>query len=302
MSGELTDGPPLASPPDRADFIAVNDTTLRTWEWGAVEAPPVLLVHGAFDHGRMFDSVGPFLARLGYRAIAIDQRGHGDSGRLNSGNNFAINFLDLCCLTRMFDKPIGLLAHSMGASLCFSTCGAMPELIRWCVSLDSLGPPSIAFESPPITEVATMAFDYGIKTFGRGARVFPDRDAMAAQRGAINTRLPKPWLDHLVEHGSTEVEGGWTWKWDPAFNVGIPNGFREENIHAELARVTCPVLVLTGAEDDMWSEMGDDEIAFRIGLMADARQRSIDGGGHYLHLEQPDAVFAEIAAFLAEVD
>ena len=37
----------------------------------------VLLLHGAFDYGAAFDEIGPVLARSGFAALAIDQRGFG---------------------------------------------------------------------------------------------------------------------------------------------------------------------------------------------------------------------------------
>ena len=65
--------------PDRAELVAVNRTQLRVWQWGDGSAPPVLFLHGAYDHGRMFDDLAPRVAALGYHAIALDFRGHGDS-------------------------------------------------------------------------------------------------------------------------------------------------------------------------------------------------------------------------------
>ena len=48
-------------------------------EWGDPEAPPVLLAHGGFDFVRTFDVFAPLLADGGWRIVAWDQRGHGDS-------------------------------------------------------------------------------------------------------------------------------------------------------------------------------------------------------------------------------
>ena len=53
--------------PDRAELVSVNRTELRLWCWGDATAPAVLLLHGAYDHGRMFDDLAPRVAALGYR-------------------------------------------------------------------------------------------------------------------------------------------------------------------------------------------------------------------------------------------
>ncbi len=292
--------------PSRTELRAINDTHVRLWEWGDPAAVPVICIHGAFDHGRMWDGFAPAIADLGYRVVAIDLRGHGDSGRLHSGMSFEDSALDVAVLAQhlcngaggvTYDR-VGLIGHSMGSSVAFTAAGAFPELVEWIVSLDGLGPPKAAFAAPLIDEVAREGFAHAIRTFGRPPRVFATKAAMAEQRGAINTRLPQPWLHHLVEHGSVAVDGGWIWKWDPAFNTNIPSGFRESTVLAEFERVQAPTLVLTGAADDMWSEMSAAEVASRVALIDDAQHGAIDDAGHYLHLEQPAEVFNAVSRFL----
>ena len=45
------------------------------------DAPPLFLAHGGFDFARTFDLLAPRLAAGGWRVVAWDQRGHGDSDR-----------------------------------------------------------------------------------------------------------------------------------------------------------------------------------------------------------------------------
>ena len=87
--------------PERATFFEVNRTRLRAWCWGDPADPPVVLAHGGFDHGRMWDDFAPRLAALGFHAVAIDTRGHGDSGRISSGLMWSAATLDLCELARV---------------------------------------------------------------------------------------------------------------------------------------------------------------------------------------------------------
>src|SRR3954447_20277642 len=135
--------------PDRAELVDVNRTTLRLWCWGDPEAPPVLLLHGAYDHGRMFDDFAPRVAALGYHAIAIDFRGHGDSGPLDTGFAWSLLHLDLALLVRdVIGGPVGVIAHSFGGGQSIGLAGAFPELARWLVVIDGLGPPPIAFVLP----------------------------------------------------------------------------------------------------------------------------------------------------------
>lgn len=294
--------PAGAKAPDRAQLVQVNGTEIRLWEWGDPTAPVVLCVHGAFDHGRMFDALAPRLAAAGYRVVAPDLRGHGDSGRLRHGQTWTASVLDLGVLFQRLGSPVGVIGHSMGGGQSLDAAAVWPDDVSFIVNIDGLGPPVAGFERPPLAEAAVGAFGHALKVAGRGARVFGDVEAMMAQRGSINHRLPQEWLRHLVVHGSMEVDGGLRWKWDPQFNVGMPDGFVPEISFAQFERVTAPVLVLTGGEDDMWSEMSDREIAERMALLALGEHHVVPGGGHYLHLEAPEATWTLIAEFIARVD
>jgi pimeloyl-ACP methyl ester carboxylesterase len=85
------------------------------------------------------------------------------------------------------------------------------------------------------------------------------------------------------------------------FGVGLPAAFDLDALHAEHEVVTRPVLALTGGEHDTWSEMTADEVEERLAHLPNARHRVVEGAGHYVHLERPDVVLAEVGAFLDEV-
>ena len=186
--------------PDRAMFIEVNRTRLRAWCWGDPAAPPVVLVHGAYDHGRTWDDFAPRLVELGFRVGAIDVRGHGDSGRLSSGMVWSACTLDLCELARVLaptpGTPIGMIGHSMGGGQIVTAAATMPERFAWLVNLDGLGPPADGFGHDDIVDMATRSLDEIDKFAISPPRPWASRDQLAERRGAINIRLPRPFLEH----------------------------------------------------------------------------------------------------------
>jgi pimeloyl-ACP methyl ester carboxylesterase len=288
--------------PERAELVDLDRTTLRTWGWGDPSDPPVLCLHGAYDHGRMFDGLAPRVAALGYHVVAVDLRGHGDSGPLDTGFAWTLFHLDLAQLIHHLDAgPVGFVAHSLGGGQATGVAGAFPELVRWVVNIDGLGPPAAAMRPPDdIPAAIRQSFDRTDRALLSGRRPWASLDEMAAYRGRNNPRLPPEWAMHLVRHAAREVEGGWVWKADPMFGVGIPSEFNVAMLEAEMRHVRCPVLVLTGDQEDTWREHDDDELVERVGWLS-ARHAVVPGTGHYVHIEDPDATMAHIEAFLAEV-
>lgn len=296
--------PPFPEP-HRAGFLDVDRTRIRTWGWGDESAPPVVCAHGAHDHGRMWDDLAPRIAELGLHVVAMDTRGHGDSGRLSSGMMWTAATIDLlevaAALARRPGEPVGMIGHSMGGGQVLTAAATAPERVAWVVNIDGLGPPAGAFASDGLVAEATDSLDAIDRVLRRPPKVWPSREAMADRRGQTNVRLPRRFLDHLVEHGTVEVEGGFVWKTDPLMHLGLPDGFSIDMITAGYADVTAPVLALMSSEPDAWTDLDDAEVERRIALFPDARWRSVPGAGHYVHVERPDVVLAEIEAFLDEI-
>ena len=66
-----------ARPMDK--FIAVNGLQIHYLDWGNAGKQPMILLHGIARVAHAFDHVAPHFSKH-YHVIAIDMRGHGDSG------------------------------------------------------------------------------------------------------------------------------------------------------------------------------------------------------------------------------
>jgi pimeloyl-ACP methyl ester carboxylesterase len=289
--------------PDRAGFVDLNRTRLRVWEWGDPADPTIICLHGAYDHGRMWDEFAPRLAALapGHRVVAPDLRGHGDSGRLPHGHAWAMTALDIGVLARQM-APVGVVGHSFGAGLAGYVAGVWPEYVRWVVNLDGLGPPGPDEDATfDLAQAAADSLSWAERTLLEPPRVYATIEEMVERRARTNVRLPRPWVEHLVHHGSTAAEGGFVWKADAAFRTGLPGEFDVSYLEAELALTTCPMLVLTGSEPDTWSDHSPEEVAKRLAAYPNPHHEVIEGAGHYVHIEQPHAVLDAIGRFLAAI-
>jgi pimeloyl-ACP methyl ester carboxylesterase len=286
--------------PDRATFADLGRTTLRLWEWGDPADPPVLMVHGGWDHGRMWDGVAPRIASLGRHAVALDVRGHGDSGRLpEAGPSWPMFLLDLAQLCQRLGPPVVLIGHSFGGGLVLSLTSAFPHLVDRVVNIDGLGPPPEMMQVQDHAASASQWLTDAERIHREPPREYASVEEMAQKRKAINTRLPYEWCLHLARHGTQPgPTGGFIWKSDPRMRLGSPGPFGEPQLLAQYARTRRPVMALSGSEPDQWSFLEPDDRARRLDAFPDAIHHAVAGAGHYIHVEQPDVTATLIGDFL----
>jgi pimeloyl-ACP methyl ester carboxylesterase len=289
--------------PDRAELVDIGRGRWRLWSWGDTADPAVLLLHGAFDHGRAFDGIAPSLAALGLHVVAPDLRGHGDSSPLDSGYTWTLLLTELALLVDHLGGSVGIVAHSFGAGLAGGVAGVSPERVRWLVCLDGLGPP-VAALGPPVEVGGTLQREFARadRDLLEPRRAWPSLEAMVERRRQGSPRLAEEWARHLALHGSRPADDGegFVWKADPRFGSATPSDFDVDMLQAEMRAVRCPVLVLMGTEADTWRDLTPDEEDERAGWLR-ARLIRIPDAGHYVHLEQPEIVLDEVRGFLAEV-
>lgn len=95
--------------------------------WTAAEPRAnVLLLHGIDEHSGRYEHVGSTLAAAGYSTRAIDHYGHGRSGGrrayVPSFDTFLDDVEDNIGELRKDEKPVVLMAHSMGGLIAFTYC------------------------------------------------------------------------------------------------------------------------------------------------------------------------------------
>jgi pimeloyl-ACP methyl ester carboxylesterase len=184
-----------------------DEIKLHYLEWapdGAAAEPPVLLLHGLSSNARYWERVARHLR--GRRLVALDQRGHGLTGRapnspavpdgyrmdaLIDDAAFTISKLDL-------DKPV-VVGHSWGATVALELVGTRPALASGLVFIDGPVQGAANFFSweeaqrimqPPLPRFATFAdavaesrrdfegaWDDDLEAFVT-ARIVPDGDRL----------------------------------------------------------------------------------------------------------------------------
>jgi pimeloyl-ACP methyl ester carboxylesterase len=113
------------------------DVALAVRQWPGDAAPPFLLVHGLASNARMWDGVASRLADAGHAAAAVDQRGHGQSDKPDTGYDFETLTDDLVSVMDAlgFDRAI-VAGQSWGGNVAIELALRHPERLRGIACID----------------------------------------------------------------------------------------------------------------------------------------------------------------------
>jgi pimeloyl-ACP methyl ester carboxylesterase len=280
-------------------FYVSQRLHLHYVDWGNAARPTLVLVHGNRDHARSWDWVARAL-RHDWHVVAPDLRGHGDSAWV-TGGPYAIadNVLDLANLIdALGPEPVTLVGHSLGGSVTVMYAGVYPERVRKLVSIEGLGPPPAMIERmrarPPHERVRDWVRQLR-DLAARQPRRYPSLEAAAKRMREENAFLSEEQALHLTAHGVNRNEdGSYSWKFDNYTRTFAPYRFDVEDMRFLWQRVTCPVLLVRGA--DSWA--GDPVADGRAAVFRDARSITIPRAGHWVHHDQLDAFLDALRGFL----
>lgn len=294
---------PRARPPDRQRVVDSSGLAIAVHEWGDPDGPPLLLAHGGLDFARTYDVFAPLLAAGGYRVVAWDQRGHGDSEHAIL-YNWAADVRDaLAVLDSVTDHPCPLVGHSKGAGLMMELADALPHRCSHLVNLDGLpsnrNTPDVSDRERTRMRRAEIEgwLDHRAAVATKVRR--PGTiEGLAERRKVMNSRLPIEWLRYLVTVGADRASDGWRWKLDPALRFGGFGPWSPEWSMGRLPGIAAPVLgVLALAPEVLgWGSQPEDVEPY---LPPGARFEVFADAGHFVHIEQPDRVADLVLEFLA---
>ena len=293
---------PGAVAPDREYQLDAGGVGLAVHEWGDERADPLFLVHGGFDFARTFDVFAPLLAAAGWRVVAWDQRGHGDS------EHAALYSWDgdlrdaMAVMDAITTRPAPVVGHSKGGSLMIQLADAQPFRFSHLINLDGI---PYKRPVPDISEherTRMVASEIGgwldhRRTTATSQRKPGSLHELASRRGRMNPRLSIEWLCHLVTVGAFESDDGWRWKIDPSMRMGGFGPWRPEWTITRLPGLPMPFLGVLGRELEPmgWGTLPHQVLPY---LPPGGRCEVLEGVGHFVHIERPEVVAPMVLEFL----
>jgi pimeloyl-ACP methyl ester carboxylesterase len=263
--------------------VTVEGTSIAYRAWGDPADRTIVLVHGGAAHSRWWDHIGPLLAN-GWRVVAMDLSGHGDSGRRGSYSldTWAREVLAVVADAGTAASSV-VIGHSMGGLVTLRLATLAGSRIAGAVAIDS-----------PVRDMAPEDRAARQRRAFGPLRVYPTRQAAMARFRPIPDQ---PTLAYIAEHvAATSIrpaEGGWTWKFDPHVFV------RDHLTPELLTRLDCRV-ALFRAEHGLVTPQQGEVIYDRLGRVAPVIE--IPVAGHHIMLDQPIALVAALRTLLADWD
>ncbi|MCW3015102.1 MAG: hypothetical protein JWO02_2194 [Solirubrobacterales bacterium] len=261
-------------------IIATGGVTLRVRETGT--GRPLVLLHGFPESLVAWDALTPRFAGAGYRVIAIDQRGFGESDAPRGVAHYRADTIVADVIAVLdalgIDEPVDLVGRDWGAIIGWMVCLAHPDRVRRYVAA-SVGHPR-AYARAGLEQKRKGWYVGFFLLRGIAERVIP-RHGFAWLRGWLGEGHPD--ADGLVRDLARpgRLTAGLSW-----YRANVLTIFTRRWGHSRV-----PTLGVFGARDRFLSE--DQVLASRPLVDAGWSYARIDDAGHWLAHEQPEA-FATI--------
>ncbi|ADP81558.1 alpha/beta hydrolase fold protein [Pseudofrankia inefficax] len=314
-------------PPAAATSFTAGGLRFAADRWDPPAGGPrhglVLLLHGGGQTRHSWRRTGERLAELGWSAVAVDARGHGDTD-WDPGQDYSHHAMadDLGEIVAQLGEPPVLVGASMGGITALLAQARTPSLGRALVLVDitpRLEPAGIKH----IFEFMTSAPD-GFATLEDAA------DAIAA----YNPNRPKPTNLSGLKKNLRLRDGRWHWHWDPAFmkirdearrelgDEALPDAHRpdlfsgaadmtaqefaaeaEKTLQTDALRaaaqaIRVPALLVRGKQSDIVSDEGVTEL---LELIPHAEYVDVTGAGHMVAGDDNDVFAGRLGDFLTRL-
>ena len=264
------------------DHLPVRRTSLATGVilahvgTGPETGTPVLLLHAWGESRQSFDRLLSSLP-ASVRAIALDQRGHGDSEKPTNGYALVDAAADVVALLdALGESSAVLVGSSSGGYVAQQVATSRPERVAGLVLVGA--PRSLRVRPPFADEIERLTDPVDVSWVSDSLAWFPLRQP-----------VPRWYLDDRIRDGARVPAHVWRATFEGLVTATPPTDRRP---------VKAPTLLLRGDHDDLLAGEGQDLAA----VIPQARTVVYEDTGHLVLWEQPERVAADVRDFLATLD
>lgn len=258
-------------------WIEANDVILHYRIEGPAEAPPFVLIH---ELGGSLDSWDRAMLHLtNHRVLRWDWRGAGQSEKIRGELSVDVLCADLAALmdALQIDDAVDVAGTALGGGVALAFAARNPARVR-----------RLAVSSPAIGGAS------GIEAMLRARADQVERDGMRSQ---VDISLDRSYLPKYRTDAAAfqEYRARWITN-DPASYASHNRMLAAMDERANLAKITCPTLVLGGDDDALLTPDAMRAIADVIPGAAFQKLAS----GHFLPVNTPKLWAETVLPFLAD--
>ena len=268
-------------PVDR--FVTVSGMRIHYLDWGSPEKPPLIMLHGIGRVAHTFDHIAPHFASK-YHVMAIDMRGHGDSGWDPMGSYLVEDYVkDIEGLADQLRlRNIVIWGNSTGGRVAQVFAGLHPDVVAAVISED-VGP-----ERP-----SQLADNVARQLKQEDATGWATEEELLVQLKSSYPRTSEDILRSYSHFGTKKrADGRVIWKRDPA----IANGFVPTELWRFVRQIKPPIIYILGGRSTVVPAATQEELKEAL---PQAEIAIIPGAGHYPSEESPAEFLAVVDKFLS---
>jgi pimeloyl-ACP methyl ester carboxylesterase len=253
---------------------------------GPSGGPTVLLLHGGGQSRSSWQIAMRRLGNAGFRACALDLRGHGDSDRSPEGNYRIEPFVaDLVSVIEALGSPAILVGASFGGHVALVTAARHPSLVSALVLCDV---------TPWIEGEATKAMRAALRTAAAGFASVQDAASHIDEMRGFPSNLD---VNRLRRHMRQDANGRLYWRWDPQFFLSQDT--QDENLTelltAAIEDLKVPTLLIRAELSEVVTQQQISKFARMVPHVSTAE---IAGARHTVSADDNDKYASLILGFL----
>jgi pimeloyl-ACP methyl ester carboxylesterase len=245
-------------------------------EHGEADGVPVVMLHGVTDSWHSFEPVFPHLPPW-VRAIAVSQRGHGESEKPATGyrtRDFARDVAHLVDALGL--EGVVVVGHSMGTTNGIRFALDYPDKLRGLVLAAAF---SRYTDDGPAGQFWHEVVSHLEDPINREV-------AVGFQASTVARPVDPAFMDLVVNESMKAPARVWR---------GAFEAFLENDFAADLGSVSVPTLLLWGDRDEFCTREDQDAL---LDAIPNCELIRYEGVGHAIHWEQPQRFAADVLEFV----
>jgi len=274
--------------------IHVNGLNFNVLDEGKGE--PILLLHGYPDSLKAWRKVIPSLLEKGYRVIAFDQRGFGETDAPVSVEEYRVenivkDAISILAALKVTSK-IRLIGHDWGANIGWAFSIACPQMVESYVAI-SVGHPLSYLNDGGFEQKKKGWYTMANLFEGRAETMFSANDwAMLRMFTDNNPEADKNWIPDLERPGRFTAALNW-------YRANLDPQYAGPTKKEASASVKVPVLGIYGTNDLYLSK--EQMVNSEKYIAAKFSYYEMNGAGHWIQLERPEELVQAIEKFYKSI-